>query len=53
MGQQPITFIRQVVACVSYPKFLESPDFPEDVKQHARQFLDSCGGHSAGTKFIA
>lgn len=48
MGQVPITFIRQVLACVSYPKFLDSSEFPSDVKQHARQILEGCGGHSAG-----
>ncbi|KAI6171500.1 Alanine transaminase [Aphelenchoides bicaudatus] len=49
MGQQPITFIRQVIACVTYPKFLESSEFPSDVKEHAKQILDGCGGHSAGS----
>jgi alanine transaminase len=48
MGQTPITFIRQVIACVSYPKFLDSSEFPQDVKQHARQILEGCGGNSVG-----
>lgn len=48
MGQQPITFIRQVLSCVAYPKLLDSADLPADVKQHARAILASCGGQSAG-----
>lgn len=48
MGQKPITFIRQVLQCVSYPKALESPDIPADVKQQARDILASCGGNSTG-----
>jgi alanine transaminase len=48
MGQKPITFIRQVLACVTYPKLLESSEFPEDVKEHARVILGGCGGKSAG-----
>jgi alanine transaminase len=48
MGQKPITFIRQVLACVSCPKLLESPDFPVDVKEHARTILEGCSGQSAG-----
>ncbi|KAK0425275.1 hypothetical protein QR680_009118 [Steinernema hermaphroditum] len=48
MGQAPITFIRQVLACVSYPALLESPDFPTDVKEHAKVILGGCGGHSVG-----
>jgi alanine transaminase len=48
MGQQPITLIRQVLACVSYPKLLDSNEFPIDVKQRARLLLDVCGGQSVG-----
>jgi len=48
MGQKPITFIRQVLECVSHPKSLDSPDIPSDVKQHARDILASCGGNSTG-----
>ena len=51
MGQKPITFIRQVLECVSYPKSLDSPDIPSDVKQHARDILASCGGNSTGKLF--
>lgn len=48
MGQKPITFIRQVLGCISYPKLLESPDMPSDVKEQAKAILGSCGGHSMG-----
>lgn len=48
MGQKPITFIRQVLACVSYPQLLQSNDMPSDVKEHAKAILGSCGGGSTG-----
>ena len=48
-GQKPITFIRQVIAMLSYPKLLESDMFPDDAKEHARRILDGCKGKSAGS----
>ncbi|MFH4974645.1 hypothetical protein AB6A40_001354 [Gnathostoma spinigerum] len=48
MGQKPITFIRQVLACVSLPELIEKGNYSSDVKAHAREILDHCGGHSAG-----
>ncbi|RVE58888.1 hypothetical protein OJAV_G00198730 [Oryzias javanicus] len=48
MGQQPITFFRQVLALCSYPDLLEDNKFPEDAKKRARRILDACGGHSIG-----
>ncbi|KAL4648455.1 alanine aminotransferase 2-like isoform X1 [Arapaima gigas] len=48
MGQQPITFFRQVLALCSYPELLNSPLFPEDAKNRARHLLQSCGGGSIG-----
>ncbi|XP_053716682.1 alanine aminotransferase 2 [Synchiropus splendidus] len=48
MGQQPITFLRQVVALCSFPELLESPAFPEDAKQRAKRVLQDCGGQSLG-----
>lgn len=44
MGQKPITFIRQVLACISLPSLLDSSDFPVDVKSHAQTILAGCGG---------
>ncbi|XP_064202670.1 alanine aminotransferase 2-like isoform X1 [Anguilla rostrata] len=48
MGQQPITFFRQVLALCSYPALLDDPSFPEDAKSRARRILQSCGGRSIG-----
>ncbi|CAK1544807.1 unnamed protein product [Leptosia nina] len=49
MGQVPITFIRQVLSCVTYPENIDKSDFPEDVKQRARDILNACGGKSVGS----
>ncbi|CAB3384810.1 Hypothetical predicted protein [Cloeon dipterum] len=48
MGQVPITFIRQVLALVSYPPLLQD-NFPDDVKKRARAILDGCKGSSVGS----
>ncbi|XP_068566780.1 alanine aminotransferase 2 [Cebidichthys violaceus] len=49
MGQQPITFLRQVVALCCFPELLESPAFPDDAKQRAQRILQDCGGRSLGS----
>uniref|UniRef100_G3PYX0 Alanine aminotransferase 1 n=1 Tax=Gasterosteus aculeatus aculeatus TaxID=481459 RepID=G3PYX0_GASAC len=49
MGQQPITFFRQVLALCSYPELLNDSTFPEDAKSRARRILQSCGGNSMGS----
>ncbi|XP_013182511.1 PREDICTED: alanine aminotransferase 1 isoform X1 [Papilio xuthus] len=49
MGQTPITFIRQVIACVTYPDLIKNSDFPADVKQRAKDILKACGGGSVGS----
>ncbi|RZC33906.1 alanine aminotransferase 2, partial [Asbolus verrucosus] len=49
MGQIPITFIRQVLALVSYPKLLNEPQFPEDAKERAKTILAGCRGSSVGS----
>merc|ERR1712223_1978528 len=49
MGNLPVTFLRQVLAIVSYPELLNSPDFPEDAKDRARAILGGCKGGSAGS----
>uniref|UniRef100_A0A667WRZ3 alanine transaminase n=1 Tax=Myripristis murdjan TaxID=586833 RepID=A0A667WRZ3_9TELE len=49
MGQQPITFLRQVVALCCFPELLDSPAFPDDAKQRAQRILQGCGGHSLGS----
>uniref|UniRef100_A0AAR2KL84 alanine transaminase n=2 Tax=Pygocentrus nattereri TaxID=42514 RepID=A0AAR2KL84_PYGNA len=48
MGQQPITFFRQVLALCSYPELLDDNKFPEDAKNRARRILKACGGSSIG-----
>lgn len=48
-GQKPITFIRQVLALVTYPDLMKSPDFPDDAKDRAKRILDCCKGHSIGS----
>ncbi|CAB1317279.1 unnamed protein product [Coregonus sp. 'balchen'] len=48
MGQQPITFFRQVLALCSYPELLNDNIFPEDAKNRARHILQACGGSSMG-----
>merc|ERR1711936_623746 len=49
MGNKPITFIRQVLAIVTHPPLLESPEFPEDAKSRARDILNGCKGGSVGS----
>ncbi|KAJ8943756.1 hypothetical protein NQ318_011968 [Aromia moschata] len=49
MGQKPITFIRQVLSLVAYPKLLDDPGFPEDAKQRAKVILEGCRGGSVGS----
>lgn len=48
MGQVPITFFRQVLACVSFPDLIKEGTFPEDVKQRAKSLLQACSGGSMG-----
>ncbi|XP_067948201.1 alanine aminotransferase 1-like [Watersipora subatra] len=47
-GQQPLTFIRQVLALCTYPELLDDPRFPEDTKAKAKRILSGCGGNSMG-----
>ncbi|CAH0693890.1 unnamed protein product [Spodoptera exigua] len=48
MYQRPLTFIRQVVSCITYPKLLKSDMYPPDVKKRAQDILDNCSGNSVG-----
>ena len=50
MCQKPITFIRQVIACVACPELINSSNYPDDVKTHAVDILKACGGGSVGKK---
>uniref|UniRef100_A0AC35TPZ6 Alanine transaminase n=1 Tax=Rhabditophanes sp. KR3021 TaxID=114890 RepID=A0AC35TPZ6_9BILA len=51
MGQAPITFIRQVVACCAMPELMQDAHkngLPKDVVEHAKTILAGCGGASVG-----
>jgi len=62
LGQQPLTFFRQVLALVHYPALLKDPRakdmFPADVLERARSYLTSISGgtgaytNSQGVKAI-
>ena len=47
-GQEPLTYIRQVLALCTFPDLMSDSRFPEDTKQKAARILGSCGGHSMG-----
>ena len=49
MGNKPITFIRQVMALITYPALLEDETFPADVRERARLILSGCRGGSVGS----
>lgn len=48
--QKPITFYRQVAACVLCPSLIDGDEsgFPADVKARAKEYLDATGGNGAG-----
>ncbi|ESO89980.1 hypothetical protein LOTGIDRAFT_192553, partial [Lottia gigantea] len=48
-GQKPITFIRQVLAMMTYPDLLNIDYFPADAKERARRLLKGCRGQSLGS----
>lgn len=49
MGQQPITFLRQVLTLTVSPSLLNDPSYPEDAKERARTILQQCKGGSVGS----
>jgi len=49
MGNKPITFIRQVMAMITYPPLIESKMFPEDAMYRAKTILSGCRGGSVGS----
>ncbi|XP_007887603.1 alanine aminotransferase 2 [Callorhinchus milii] len=53
MGQQPITFLRQVVALCTYPELFEYSHFPADAKRRAQCILMDCGGKSLGSYSVS
>jgi alanine transaminase len=54
LGQQPITFFRQVLALCDYPELLDDPAtskmFPKDAAARARKYLDAIGSTGAYTE---
>mgnify|MGYP002649215924 CR=1 FL=1 len=48
MGQKPLTFLRQVLACATDNDLLNGP-YPGDVKARAKELLEYCGGQSVGS----
>jgi len=44
MGQQPITFLRQVLTLTISPNLLNDPSYSEDAKDRARIILEDCKG---------
>ncbi|TGZ49766.1 alanine aminotransferase 1-like [Temnothorax curvispinosus] len=49
MGQQPISFLRQVLTLTVSPDLLNDPSYPEDVKARAQMVLEGCKGGSVGS----
>jgi len=49
MGQEPITFLRQVLSLVAYPALLKSNEFPADAKERAQAILEGCKNGSVGS----
>lgn len=49
VGNEPITFIRQVLACCLYPELMHSAEFPSDVVARAKHLLSGCAGASMGS----
>ena len=45
-GQQPLTFVRQLLAACTNPSNMQL--YPKDVVERAKLILDHCAGHSIG-----
>ncbi|XP_078367836.1 alanine aminotransferase 2-like isoform X1 [Oculina patagonica] len=48
-GQPPITSVRQFLACVLCPHFLDDSSYPQDVREKARRILKTTLGFSIGS----
>ncbi|XP_066426133.1 alanine aminotransferase 1 [Molothrus aeneus] len=48
MGQQPITFLRQVAALCLCPELMKDESLPSDAKERAQRLLGACAGQSVG-----
>ena len=47
-GQQPLTFVRQLLATCADPSLMSI--YPEDVVERAKLILEYCAGNSIGKK---
>ena len=55
MGQQPISFVRQLLAACTNPNELLDGGvsvYPSDVVRRAREILDACEGSSIGERLF-
>lgn len=48
MGQKPLTFFRQVIACCVDTSLLDDDRYPRDVRERVKLILSYCGGKSVG-----
>ena len=48
MGQQPLTFVRQLVASCLDPTLIDKKIYPSDVTERAKAILADVGGGSLG-----
>ncbi|RWS25992.1 alanine aminotransferase 2-like protein [Leptotrombidium deliense] len=48
MNQQPLTYMRQVLAACTDTRLLENSEYPSDVKEKVKLLLSYCGGGSVG-----
>ncbi|KAI0979572.1 hypothetical protein GJ496_002484 [Pomphorhynchus laevis] len=47
-GQQPITYLRQLLAACTFPKLMDTDYIPSDLKKRAQEILSCCDGNSLG-----
>ncbi|KAM7446074.1 glycerol-3-phosphate O-acyltransferase 2 [Porites harrisoni] len=48
-GQRPISSLRQFLACLLCPSFLEEQSYPQDIKEKARRILEATRQFSIGS----
>ncbi|XP_015759566.1 PREDICTED: alanine aminotransferase 2-like [Acropora digitifera] len=45
-GQQPISSLRQLLSCLLCPRFLDDPNYPQDIREKAQRILEAKPGFS-------
>lgn len=50
MGQQPLTFVRQLIASCIDPTLIDKKIYPSDVTERAKAILADVGGGSLGKR---